>query len=107
MLDSLKPMVVVLPLALSIFALAKRPCLQFMQKPFTAARARNQGTMRLREIAPEVEFIQFVDGDCEIIDGWLERAMASLVAAPTVAVVCGRLRERYPDKSIYNLLCDM
>jgi GT2 family glycosyltransferase len=78
-----------------------------MQKPFTAARARNQGTMRLREIAPEVEFIQFVDGDCEIIDGWLERAMASLVAAPTVAVVCGRLRERYPDKSIYNLLCDM
>jgi hypothetical protein len=32
MLDSLKPMVVVLPLALSVFALAKRPCLQFMDE---------------------------------------------------------------------------
>nr|WP_299491219.1 hypothetical protein [Acaryochloris sp. IP29b_bin.137] len=26
---------------------------------------------------------------------------------PGVAVVCGRRRERYPEQSIYNRLCDM
>jgi hypothetical protein len=41
--------------------------------PFTAARARNAGLDELCEIAPEVELVQFVDGDCEVADGWRER----------------------------------
>src|SRR4051794_4164365 len=36
-----------------------------MRLPFTAARARNAGFNRLRDIAPDIEFVQFVDGDCE------------------------------------------
>src|SRR3954471_704047 len=40
--------------------------------PFTAARARNAGFEKLISIAPEVEFVQFVDGDCEIVEGWIE-----------------------------------
>ena len=41
--------------------------------PFTAARARNEGFARLLGLAPAVEFVQFVDGDCELVDRWLQR----------------------------------
>ncbi len=75
--------------------------------PFTAARARNAGFARLQEVCPQVEFVQFVDGDCEVVAGWLERARQELEARPEVAVVCGRRRERFPDASPYNHLCDM
>lgn len=78
-----------------------------MSKPFTAARARNAGFARLRELEPDVEFVQFVDGDCEIETGWLDRAAAALRKEPTLAAVCGRLLERNPQASIYNRLCQM
>jgi GT2 family glycosyltransferase len=77
-----------------------------MNRPFTAARARNEGFRRLRDSAPGLQFVQFVDGDCEVVSGWLEAAQAFLHGNPRAAVVCGRRRERFPDRSIYNLLCD-
>ena len=75
--------------------------------PFTAARARNAGLARLCEKVPDVELVQFVDGDCEVVAGWLERAEQELRADHQLAVVCGRRRERYPDASIYNRLCNI
>jgi GT2 family glycosyltransferase len=78
-----------------------------MTVPFTAARARNQGFRYLREIAPELAYVQFVDGDCEVVPGWLETAARFLDECPDVAVVCGRRRERFPDRSVYNMLCDI
>ena len=75
--------------------------------PFTAARARNEGFRRLRELAPSIAYVQFVDGDCEVAASWLGRAADFLDAHRDVAVVCGRRRERYPERSVYNLLCDM
>ena len=75
--------------------------------PFTAARARNEGFRRLRELAPAIVYVQFVDGDCEVVEAWLGRAKAFLDANRDVAVACGRRRERYPEKSVYNQLCDM
>jgi glycosyltransferase involved in cell wall biosynthesis len=75
--------------------------------PFTAARARNTGIEKLRAIAPSVRFVQVVDGDCEIIAGFIETALESLEADPSVAVVCGRRRELYPNASRYNRLCEM
>jgi GT2 family glycosyltransferase len=74
--------------------------------PFTAARARNAGFSRLEQTASEVNYVQFVDGDCELASGWLQQAVAFLGAHPQVAVVCGRRRERHPEASIYNWLCD-
>ncbi|MBL9082362.1 MAG: glycosyltransferase, partial [Planctomycetales bacterium] len=41
-----------------------------MSQPFTAARARNAGLARLRAVLPDVEFVQFLDGDCEVREGW-------------------------------------
>jgi GT2 family glycosyltransferase len=77
-----------------------------MSIPFTAARARNAGFTRLREIAPKLLCVQFVDGDCELAEGWLEHAVSFLGSHGDVAVVCGRRRERHPERSIYNWLCD-
>lgn len=74
---------------------------------FTAARARNAGFKRLIERHAGVELVQFVDGDCELEDGWIDTAIAALGANPDLAVVCGRRAERYPERTIYNLLCDL
>jgi glycosyltransferase involved in cell wall biosynthesis len=75
--------------------------------PFTAARARNAGFERLMQCRPSVEYVQFMDGDCELVDGWLEQATRVLGEQSSVAIVCGRRRERYPKQSIYNQLCDL
>jgi GT2 family glycosyltransferase len=77
-----------------------------MSRGFTAARARNAGFARLRELAPQQEYVQFVDGDCELRHEWPRRAIAFLRAHEQVCAVFGRRRERYPDRSIYNWLCD-
>lgn len=74
--------------------------------PFTAARARNAGLETILRNNPEVEFIQFVDGDCELEPGWLTIAEGFLRSRPTAGAVCGRRRERFPEGSIYNAMCD-
>ncbi|MBW4547534.1 MAG: glycosyltransferase [Symplocastrum torsivum CPER-KK1] len=78
-----------------------------LSTPFTAARGRNAGFHRLLQANPQIEFVQFVDGDCEVVEGWLERALHELESQSNVAVVCGRRRERFPEQSIYNRLCDI
>jgi GT2 family glycosyltransferase len=78
-----------------------------MTRPFTAARARNEGLRRLCEIAPGLELVQFIDGDCALAPDWIAKAAAFLGAQPDVAVVCGRRRERFPEASLYNRLCDL
>lgn len=75
--------------------------------PFTAGRARNAGFQRALELDPELELVQFVDGDCELVPGWLECGEAELSAGRDIAVVCGRVRERNRDASVYNRLCDL
>jgi len=75
--------------------------------PFTAARARNAGFEALLSMNPSLDYVFFVDGDCEVMPGWLEAAHHFLDERPEVAVVSGRRRERYPEKSFYNKLCAM
>ena len=78
-----------------------------MEKPFTAARARNEGVAALLRDHPGLRYIQFVDGDCEVREGWIEAAEALLDSSPSIGVACGRRRERHPETSIYNKLTDM
>ncbi len=75
--------------------------------PFTAARARDAGLKMLLELRPGLTFVQFVDGDCEVNEQWLDTAHDALTADGKLAVVCGRRRERFPDATIYNRHCDM
>jgi len=72
--------------------------------PFTAARARNAGLAVLAGDPPE--FVQMVDGDCEVDAGWIAAALAAFAAHPAAVVVCGRRRERFPQASVYNRLAD-
>ena len=74
---------------------------------FTAARARNSGFDYLMRKHPPLEFIQFVDGDCELAGGWLDAAEEYMASHPEVGVVCGELTERDARSSIYKRLCAM
>lgn len=74
-----------------------------LSQPFTAARARNAGVAALPAGA---DLVQFVDGDCEMVPGWLTMAAGFLTDNPDVAVACGRRREIAPEASVYNRLID-
>ncbi len=76
-------------------------------RPFSAARARNAGFHELCSTHPSLRFVQFVDGDCLVDAGWLPSALRALTSQPDVAVVCGRRRERFPEQSLWNRLCDI
>src|SRR4051794_36864206 len=41
-----------------------------LNRPFTAARARNIGFTRLLDANPNVLYVQFVDADCELNAEW-------------------------------------
>ena len=75
--------------------------------PFTAARARNAGFECLLELEPDLSLVQFVDGDCEIVAGWMEAAVRAMHSAPDVVAVSGWRRERYPERTPYNAICDV
>lgn len=74
-----------------------------MSLPFTAARARNAG---MADLASDCALVMFVDGDCTVAPGWITMASAFLGDHPDIAVVCGRRRERFPEISVYNRLCN-
>jgi GT2 family glycosyltransferase len=75
--------------------------------PVGVPRARNEGFQRLMQIDPEIRYVQFIDGDCELVDGWLDQAVRALEERPEVGLVTGRRRERFRDASIYNRLADL
>jgi GT2 family glycosyltransferase len=75
--------------------------------PFTAARARNAGFKKLKEINPALKYVHFIDGDCEMAPDWPSEAASFLDAHGDFCAVFGRRRERFPDRSRYNYLCDL
>lgn len=77
-----------------------------MTVPFTAARARNAGFKRVVQLYPETEFIQFLDGDCELDADWIETARSVITDAPDIAVVCGWRQERHPEATLWNAIVD-
>ena len=77
-----------------------------MSVPFTAARARNAGLAEIQKYTPLPDFIQFIDGDCSLSPDWLELGLKHLDGSPRTGAVCGRRREKFPEASVYNLMCD-
>ena len=76
-----------------------------MSRPFSASRARNAGYERLKAIAPGVRSAMFLDGDCEVADGWLDRARHELETRPDAAAGIGlgveiKLRFGLQDKAL-------
>lgn len=77
-----------------------------MSIPFTAARARNAGFAAALRRWPDLTFVQFVDGDCEVDGRWIDTASAFLADHPDIAIVFGRRRERFPERTVFNAMCD-
>ncbi|MGX9352187.1 glycosyltransferase [Shimia sp. W99] len=74
--------------------------------PFTAARARQAGFDALKATGDLPQFIQFVDGDCVVVPGWIAAGEAALRENPDLGLVTGWRAELYPERSVYNALCD-
>jgi GT2 family glycosyltransferase len=77
-----------------------------LSMPFTAARARNAGVERLRQLS-EVRYVQFVDGDCTIDPSWISTAVDYLDTHEEVGALSGRLREKGCRHSVLRALCDL
>lgn len=75
-------------------------------RPLNAARGRNAGLAALRSTHANLEFVQFIDGDCELQTGWVETALEFLRRHPNAAVACGLRFEAHPEASTYNRLCN-
>lgn len=71
-------------------------------RPFGPSRARNEGFAAALALAPHAQYVQFLDGDCEMMEGWLEAGAATLAARSDAAIVCGSVHEMYPDATPYN-----
>ena len=77
-----------------------------LTQPFTAARARNAGYRALMATGVSFDFVQFIDGDCSIVDGWITAASKALLADPELGIITGWRAEIFPEASVYNALCD-
>lgn len=75
--------------------------------PFTMARGRNAGFSYLVDHYPDCQFVQFVDGDCEVAAGWIDLGLQFLHNHPAYGAVCGNRSERFPQATIYNQLINM
>ena len=77
-----------------------------LSRPFTAARARNAGFAELTKATELPDYVQFVDGDCQLQPGWLQAARKELDDDNTLGIVTGWRSEIHRDRSIYNAMCD-
>lgn len=74
-------------------------------RPFSAARARNEGLRAAVQTWPDLQFIMFLDGDCVLSSDFAREAAAEMRRQPDCAIVTGHLTERFPEASRYNRLC--
>ncbi|MEH6648094.1 glycosyltransferase [Sulfitobacter sp.] len=75
-------------------------------RPFTAARARTAGFERIKQRADIPEFVQFIDGDCWLEEGYIAKAATQISDDPGLAVVTGWRTEIDPGASVFNEMCD-
>lgn len=74
-------------------------------RPFTAARGRNEGfAALLRE--GELDHVQFVDGDCGVDPGWIGAASRVLDSDPSIGIVTGWRTEIHPDRNLFHAMSE-
>lgn len=76
------------------------------EQPFSAARARQEGVKALLAQHPRIQVFQFLDGDCELVEGWFDHAATHLRNHHDIGIVCGILSEKHPNASIYNWMSE-
>src|SRR5258707_2171456 len=70
--------------------------------PWGPSRARNAGAARLLRLTPGVRFIQFLDGDSELANGWIECGVRRLESAAGGAGGFVGLRARHPPAVVFQ-----
>ncbi len=75
------------------------------QKPFSAARGRDEGA-RLLLGRGGLDHLQFVDADCVVEPGWVAAAAAALDADPSLGIVTGWRREEDPGRNLFHGLLE-
>jgi GT2 family glycosyltransferase len=76
-------------------------------RPYTAARARNEGVAWFGQHHAEVACVQLLDGDTELSSGWIDQGLELLEARKDLCAAFGRLHERHPELTVYNRICDL
>ena len=76
-------------------------------RPFTAARARNEGFDALLGTHADLNHVMFLDGDCQLDPAFVAAAIAAMDADPSCAIIVGHLTEANPDTSIYARMCSV
>jgi cellulose synthase/poly-beta-1,6-N-acetylglucosamine synthase-like glycosyltransferase len=61
----------------------------------------------LLEEDPGIRFVQFLDGDCTLLPGWIHAGVHALLEDSKRAAVFGSVLERNAGASVYNRLCDI
>src|SRR5437868_7030095 len=74
-------------------------------RPFSAARGRNEGLEEALRRWPALDYVLFLDGDCELNADFPSAAVPVFEQNPDCAIVTGHLSERHPEASVYNRLC--
>ena len=76
-------------------------------RPFSAARGRNEGLAEVLARWPATTSVMFLDGDCILNRDFPAAAIETLERHAECAIVTGHLTERHPEASIYNRLCSI
>lgn len=75
--------------------------------PFSAGRGRNEGLEEAMRRFPGLSYVIFLDADCILDPAFPGAACATFERYPECSIVVGHLAERFPERSIYNRLCDI
>lgn len=68
----------------------------------SAALARNLGAEHLVDLHPDLAYVQFIDGDCIVEEGFTGAAVAALDDDPGLAAVCGYRIEMEPYRNVFH-----
>lgn len=68
----------------------------------SAALARNLGAEHLSGLYPDLAYVQFIDGDCVVEDGFTDAAVAALDDDAGLAAVCGYRVEMEPHRNVFH-----
>jgi GT2 family glycosyltransferase len=94
--------------SLEIADLLQIPALSLDNEPFvTAALARNKGAYWLLEKDPSLRYIQFLDGDTTLEEGWLAEGMGFLESHPSFAIVAGHLSEKNGEDTLFKKISQL
>lgn len=74
---------------------------------YTPARGRNEGAKYLEEKYTQLKYLQFLDGDCQLVSGWIKRAQKVIKEKAGLGIVVGFRQEKDRNHSVFTRLLDV